>query len=229
VIFLPLIGIPHQGELRTELVDKLLAFNQNEDVDIYFSSKTPVDCNRNHIVNHFMEETDHEYLIMVDDDIVPPGDLLDILEYDKPIMTPIIFSMRDGIPYPVVTVFKPSPDSEDRQLKAYGGDQEELMEVHGAGTGCIIIHREVFETLEQPYFEFKKGDNGELNTGEDMQFSVKAYDAGYNTYVASEYVAGHYTVMNLEFVTKLMDLAVNTKKEDMYYSNLENNEIQRQA
>lgn len=51
---------------------------------------------------------------------------------------------------------------------------DQLMQVDGAGFGCIAIRSIVFLRTPQPWFEFKMTDNGEMISGEDLSFCVKA-------------------------------------------------------
>ena len=210
-----LIAIPNMGKISTPLVKRLMKYDKREDVQIEFNSKVPVDVNRNDIVNWFLDETDHEYLCMIDADIVPQEDLLDVLEYDKEIISPIVFSMKEGIPYPVISTFK---DKENlKHYKMEIGSDEEVMSVDGVGTGCIFIKRNVFEELEKPYFHFRKNDNGTLNTGEDMYFTQKAKRAGFDIHIAMDYVASHFHEVDLKHVSKLLNLAIKTNMEDIYF------------
>lgn len=51
---------------------------------------------------------------------------------------------------------------------------DQLMEVEGVGFGCVMIKSEVFNRVKKPWFEFQVDDKGELISGEDLGFCVKA-------------------------------------------------------
>lgn len=205
-----LVAIPHQGYVHVELSKILNSFGSRDDVELYYSSDRPVDVNRNKIVNYFLDETEHDNLVMIDSDIIPPENILDILEYDHDVIAPIMFSTKDGVPYPVATDY-----GADGNYRMYAGELEEVTKVEGVGTGCVAISREVLEALEPPYFEFTKDEDGTLNTGEDFNFCVAVNKAGFDVEIAKDYVCGHSTEVNLEDMMRVMSLALEADKSNI--------------
>jgi hypothetical protein len=64
-----------------------------------------------------------------------------------------------------------------KEGKFYGASQfplDELFEVQAAGTGILMIKREVFERTEYPWFKFEFNDDGSFKFGEDLYFFRKA-------------------------------------------------------
>lgn len=206
-----LVAIPHKGYLRVELSQFLTELDKKPDYEIHYSHSRPVDTNRNKIVNYFLEETDHDTLMMIDSDIVPPENVTDILEYDFDVISPVVFSTKDGIPYPVATQI-----GEDGNYRMYTGSFDDVIEVEGVGTGCVAISREVLEDLDQPIFEFTKDDDGTLNTSEDFNFCVKVNEAGYDVKVATRYTCGHLTEVDLHEMMKSMSLALDSDKSAIF-------------
>lgn len=182
-----------------------------EDYEVYYNHARPVDVNRNEIVNYFLDESDHDVLWMIDSDITPPDNAHEILDYEFDIISPIVFSTKGGVPYPVATEY-----GEDGNYRMYAREFDELIDVEGVGAGCIAITREVLEDMSQPVFEFTKSDNGELNTSEDFNFCVCANEAGYSVKVATDYVCGHVSEVDLYDMMNSMALAMETNKEDIF-------------
>ncbi len=212
-----LIAIPNMGDIKTELAQFLMDVDKRDDVEVYFSKQRPVDANRNKIANYFLNETDHDWLLMIDDDIIPPDNVLDIIEEfpDKDILSPVIFSLKNGIPYPVASEMKDSPNGE--RLMMSTGDDTDILELDGVGTGCIFIKREVFGDMEKPYFRFRFNEEGELDSGEDLMFCLDAQDAGHQTWMAMDYVCGHIQNVNFEHLMQLLNAAINVDKEKIFY------------
>ncbi len=65
--------------------------------------------------------------------------------------------------------------------------REDLIECDGIGGGCLLIHRRVFEAIEQPYFKC----NPNTFIGEDFYFCRKAQAAGFKIYLDPGVLCGH--------------------------------------
>lgn len=63
------------------------------------------------------------------------------------------------------------------------------LEVGHVGTGMTLIRAEVFQALDPPWFEF--GWFGGASGGEDTWFSLKAWRAGFRTFVDLDTPVGH--------------------------------------
>lgn len=63
-----------------------------------------------------------------------------------------------------------------------------LLEVDAVGTGCILIHRDVLETMEPPWFEYRP-----LGNSEDLVFCYEAkHDYHFPIHVDMSQLCGHY-------------------------------------
>lgn len=67
------------------------------------------------------------------------------------------------------------------------------IEVDRAGFGCMLIHRDVYQHIEKPYFKFHYWDpaNPEKYTSEDFYFCYKARKAGIKIFLTPEIRCGH--------------------------------------
>ena len=82
------------------------------------------------------------------------------------------------------------PDSEMEK----GG----LVQCDATGTGCILIRTSVFLDLEEPYFEFKYNERGEVIMGEDISFCKAAGEAGYKIFVDCDAKIGHLAQFHVD-------------------------------
>ena len=139
---------------------------------------------RNQLVRWMLDAGD-EWLLFLDDDHVFAPDLLTrLLSHDEPVVAGLC--LRRDEPYgpfcfqSVVSpgVFMPV------DLNTY--DPGELVPVAAVGTGAMLIRREVFETLPDPWFRIAE-------SGEDMLFCQAATAAGFPVYVDLGASVGHLT------------------------------------
>lgn len=208
-----LIAVPHTGEIKTGLAKRLMEYEREEGVEVFFNSARPVDINRNQIAEHFIEETEHDYILMVDSDVIPPTNVFEMLEdYDEDVFSPVVFSSNDGVPYPVGMA-----ENAEGQHSMYGKRiTEELVELDSIGTGCIFISREVFEEIEKPYFSFEKDEEGDLVYGEDISFCKKVRDAGFDIKMSMEYFAGHMVECDLSNMMRMVNIALTTDADEVF-------------
>jgi len=161
------------------------------------------DFARNEVVEDFLK-TDCEILWFLDSDVVPPEACLDlIVEHGDnwelagcpyPVwMTP----EKDKGPQIVYCVYKKTPLGLTASKVPHSG----LEMVDGLATGCLFIKREVFDKLEQPYFEFKYDPkNRKMIEGEDLGFCRKVGNQGYKFLVNYELTCRHYKTVDLSDV-----------------------------
>lgn len=108
---------------------------------------------RNELVAMFLEHCDSEWLLMVDSDEQLGLDTFDKLiatvhDKDRPIVAGLYFGIAPGDPYPTgyPLIFKSIPDST-RFLPIGDYPDDSVIEIDSAGTGCLLIHRSVFEAI----------------------------------------------------------------------------------
>lgn len=190
-----LVAIPTMGSVHTMLLVTLSAWIVEAQSGLYDLSlyptinMQPVERARNHIVDEFLK-TDCTHLLFVDSDTIPPLDALKrLLAHDKPIMsaiTPIIEIDGRKNPWRKWNCI----DENDLHVNPNTG----VKKVKGAGASCILIKREVFENMEQPYYEFRyQDDNGKEKTiSEDIYFVIKNLAKGVETFADTSIICQHY-------------------------------------
>jgi GT2 family glycosyltransferase len=109
---------------------------------------------RNELVARFMETTEFEWLLMLDSDEQISVEAFDKLvasvhDKDKPIVAGLYFGAWPGDYYPTAMplIFKRLPDST-RFMPFVDYPTDSLVEIDSAGTGCLLIHRSVFEAFQ---------------------------------------------------------------------------------
>jgi hypothetical protein len=109
---------------------------------------------RNELVDRFMTTSTAEWLLMVDSDEQLSLDAFDKLigavhDKDRPIVAGLYFGAWPGDFYPTAMplIFRREPDST-RFLPLVDYPHDSLIEIDSAGTGCLLIHRSVFEAFQ---------------------------------------------------------------------------------
>ncbi len=206
------VAVPSR-DVHTKQIDGELAgliFNmQNEkeyEIEYEIFGGQPVELARNNLVKRFLE-TDCEYILMVDDDIVPPRDILDMARHGKDIVAGLCyaFNPRTGI-FPVAYE-KVEKGHFRGNLDLIGRDSEVenkgLKKVYLVGSGCILISRRVFDRIEEPYFRFIYNDEvTKIEDSEDFDFCRRAVSAGFEVYIDTDRVCGHKKSVDLKAMMK---------------------------
>lgn len=161
---------------------------------------------RNKIAQKFLE-TDAKWLLMIDDDIIPcigrpnwmkatvanarnmPDAPLQrhvlqrLIGSNKTLIGGAYFGRQEGAPIMC------SDRSLEPKARAY---QDEIAPVDWVATGCMLVHRKVFQDIEAKYPELKSTiPNGAFDffhpinsaTGEDVSFCKRAKEAGHQPHI----------------------------------------------
>jgi len=201
------ISVLNQGELRREL-SKLLNDFQHSDryrILIDYPIEKPITQNRNTIVQNFLARKDFDYLMMIDDDIVPPPEILDLVDFQKDIIVPLMFTFQGK----KIIHLAMNRNKDGKQVMVDIEKKKGLIEIDSTGTGCIIISRKVLEAVKFP-FKNEYDADGIKKTGLDFNFCTKAKKLGFKVWVHLNYIASHYATIDLK---------------DIYISALEKQEL----
>jgi GT2 family glycosyltransferase len=167
------------------------------------SERELIEGARNSMAEAFLQ-TKCEWSFWLDSDmLVPPDTIVELLRVAKEKNAKIatgIYYQRKGKNYPVLWS-RDVPlegggvagDSERAKTNIYVGSFtvpgekcKEPFKVHAAGFGCILVHRNVFETLPKPWFKFVYA-----TCSEDFYFLVNAKNAGFETWAVPSLRIGH--------------------------------------
>lgn len=135
-----------------------------------------------------------DHVWFVDDDHTFPPDTLDrLLARDVPIVAPLVLTKRSP--------FRPVAFTHHNGLGYVAATPEEiptdgsLLQVEACGAAGMLIHRDVLDTLTDPWFEAGKVDAQAI--GEDLHFCAKAREAGFLIHVDPSVRIGHLAPVSI--------------------------------
>lgn len=99
-------------------------------------------------VEYFLSETQHDFILLLDHDMVFPQDTLERLRsYGRPYLSGLYMRRRYA---PILPVWYEYPENgEEFPLVPYTADPERgrLHRIGASGWGCALVHRSVFEAM----------------------------------------------------------------------------------
>lgn len=161
---------------------------------------------RNELVAQFLEHTDSQWLLMLDADEQLGLDVFDKLiatvhDKERPIVAGLYFGAWPGDLYPTAMplIFRRVADST-RFLPVTDYPADEVIEIDSAGTGCLMVHRSVFEAFQsqatphegKTWCWFRDMPvNGDWFS-EDHYFCARAQELGYRLHAHTGAVLPHH-------------------------------------
>jgi GT2 family glycosyltransferase len=158
---------------------------------------------RNRLVKQFLE-TKSDWLLMMDSDEQLSVEAFDKLieaahDKDRPIVAGLVFAsfeIGQAYPKPVPTIFE---DAAEGFLPLNNYDKDSLFQVDAAGTGCLLIHRSVLESMREnadshqgdSWCWFWDGPIEGIWIGEDLQFCRRVRSLGFPIYVHTGAILPH--------------------------------------
>lgn len=147
---------------------------------------------RNVLVRNFLDNTDAEWLLMMDSDERMPLDAFDRLTAladasERPVVSALVFAAffdDDDNLRPVPTIYTMDDAGQLHSIDDYPADQP--LQVDAAGTGCLLVHRSVLLRFREQAGEnqgpdwawFADGAIGGRWFGEDLLFSRRLHAMG---------------------------------------------------
>lgn len=161
---------------------------------------------RNVVVKTFLEQTKCEWLLMIDSDerlsMENWNKLLNAAhDKDRPIVSGLVFAafFDDNQQLrPVPTIYRQDPETGLQPIDDY--PENEIIEVDATGTGCLLIHRSVFERMQEAttanqgkdWAWFVEGAIDGTYFGEDLLFSKRLRSMGYKIHAHTGAVLPHH-------------------------------------
>ena len=135
-------------------------------------------------------ERGFSHLFFLDDDVVPPPDVIQrLLAHNLPIVCGLYFRRHVGIE---PLMLKDAPGGSVTYLTQFGWPQ--MIDVDYTGGGCMLIARRVLETMrdriggQRPWFEWKVDSGGK---SEDYVFCQRARSLGFKVAVDTSIQCRH--------------------------------------
>lgn len=153
---------------------------------------------RNQVVSTFLEKTTDEWLLQIDTDQIITVDAFKKLikaadKDERPIVSGVVHAGWESgeiYPEPVPCIFKMGDDGEGLYA-LHDYPEDAVVEIDAAGTGCMLVHRKVWEEMRDKADKEHEVDkwcwyrdlplNGHW-VGEDILWSIKAKGLGYKMY-----------------------------------------------
>lgn len=185
------IGVPYLDIFYPEFVNGFLALDKGPSFNMVTYRGCYLDESRNIIVKFFLDETNAEYLLFLDSDVIPTPDALKaLIEADKDMIGGLYFSKES--PY-LPVIYR---EENGNYVNMVGYEKNAIIEVDAIGCGFLLIKRSVFEKLKNrvdflkqknyhAFFSFKDG------IGEDLFFSKIAKKAGFKIFCHTGVVCKH--------------------------------------
>ena len=169
-----------------------------------------VDICRNEIVKDAVDKG-ADYLIMIDDDIIPTKRVLELPDLDKPIVAGLSLCWNAGAMFWNAFV-KDSDQYVYRSVCNADFPTEAPREVYAVGAAILCIRADVLNDEEmRPLFKFKLNEWGLIDSlgGEDIQFCLKARDRGYSIWVDPQTQGEHWRPFGLKQTMARFDAVHN--------------------
>lgn len=181
-------GIPMDEVMFSKWFVNFLRLSSMPWDSISTTESTYLPSARNDIHNTYLTDTDAPYLMMLDSDVLPPPNIVEILmSHEKHIVGGWYKnkSLRKG-PHPIVYDFHKETEKELQWInRAEPGSG--LEKVDGMGAGCWLMSRELAEALGENPYSMERGT-------EDLVLCKKIMDLGYEMWVDWDMSCAHMGV-----------------------------------
>jgi len=174
----------------------------------------PAAAARNLICKRMVEEhlKDFDWLCMIDNDMVPPTNLLDTIKNCPP---------EAGIVVPEFSMFNQTEKKLTLcwSFEGYEGGGVKLSrgfhELTKCGTGVMFIRPSALLKIEYPYFHYVYDSDGVQIGTEDIAFCQKARMAAVRIFGNNRIRVGHYKSVDLNVLAEMLfDKKVLDAKQD---------------
>lgn len=156
----------------------------------------------NYGISIFLKEKQMTHFLILDNDHIHPIDIIQRLarwvEKDRSVQVVGGVNFRRSEPFDPAIFWKDNEVPDKYYTKEYDEIDWEagLIEVDAIGAGCLLIAREVFEKLEQPYWEWgysKVEKTNGRSPSPDVIFSEKCRNIGVKLYADTTTTSPHLT------------------------------------
>jgi hypothetical protein len=211
-----------KGDISPAVSSSWMALVKRYDLNFIYKAETLLVRARNMLVDQFLE-TGNDYILMVDSDVILPfgnpgwyrsvtkwHNLKDaafamdtiprLLSWRKEIVAGVYAGRALGLPMINQSDLNPKSGADKETAERIRkGIAHGLVEQDWVPTGCMMIHRKVFEAIRKRFPNLaprSKGSpwgwfNMEHDMGEDVSFCLRARQSGYKCYLDQELVLAH--------------------------------------
>ena len=196
-------GEERNGWVQPRLTSVLLRLAYDPRIQLSYApihAVHPVCAARNLAVNEFFLKSDCDLLLIFDNDVCPPENIADA-----------ICSMPDEASIAVFPYWVWLPDRR-HTMPCFGFWEDGVMiipdpttlkpgwqKMGAGGTGAMVVKKRVFTEgkLTAPFFKIiSTADKGQI-VSEDIYFTGRAAEAGYPTWLNTDYICSHFHTVDL--------------------------------
>lgn len=211
-----MVNILNMGNIRagteTDMIQWMQEYKDQYNFELFLPSARPIPNNRNQIVRRFLEG-DWDYLFMLDDDTYPIKNPFRLLEHDKDVAAGVYPGKGSlGVHFHVYKWGEKFP--EEIFCKHYPPEERQgLKQVDAVATGCMLVKRHVLEKMKEEGlapFEDLFDEEGVLITNDDIAFSKKCWELGFEIWADWDLICDHFKTVSLLEMMKFIILAADT-------------------
>ena len=202
------IAILNQGFIRAEMSALISELPKQRKYNLFvtYPANKPITFNRNKIVQKFLE-SGMDYLLMMDDDCIPPENILDMADFDKDIIGGLCYGFLNKTVIPFCMVQNEKGNYNVKETF----DGEGVVECDAIGSGVMMIKREVLIDFPFP-FKNEYDPEGIKIKGLDFNFCKRAKKKGFKVFCHTDFKCSHWTIMDLRTIFETYKLLRNESK-----------------
>lgn len=150
------------------------------DLGLFHASRTILADGRNEAVRDVLE-SGCTHVLFIDSDMRFPPNLLErLLSWDAPVVAANCAKRRRPTAPTARTV---NFDGDEAVTLWPDPDEHGLKQVHSVGTGIMLIHRDVFDVIGEPWFSYQWRPEQKKHVGEDIWFCSRCHEVGIPIFV----------------------------------------------
>lgn len=169
---------------------------------------SPVEYARNQCVKEFLKDPFYKRMWFIDADMAPPGNALDLLTHDEDMVSAMTYIWTgerldsDGFykpPVMKINAFMWRSETQDfiSMIPKPTGD---VFYCDAAGCASLIIKKEVFLDVPEPWFKVPRDPYGAALRSEDLEFTRAATSRGHKLLYTPKVQFGHIKTVDLRQV-----------------------------
>jgi hypothetical protein len=205
------VCIPHTGEVSSEWAMKLREIQFPAGTQLFMSRGMPIDVTRETMVKSALDQG-FEWIFFLDSDVIlPPNAFENLFSHHLPIINGMYKAKKPGGFFWAVWMKVKTPDNKEAfaPVATWTG---RTIECDVIGTGCMLVHRSVFEKIRAtyphiPWFFWAKERSSEIldamklpdpllrEVSEDFFFCLLAKKCGYQIIVDTDVKCKHISVV----------------------------------
>lgn len=202
-------GVERHGWVNPGLTTTLMRLSYDPRIRVSYvpiHAIHPVCQARNTAVEDFFLKSDADILVLLDNDVQPPSDIADAIVSMPPECNIAVMPYWVWLP------------SKQHTLICFGKWEDGTMvvpdpatltpgwqEMGAGGTGCMFIRRKVFtspDKLTAPFFKIISNEKRGQIVSEDIYFTGLAAEAGFPTWVNTDFICSHWHTVDLAEVNQ---------------------------